>query len=45
MLELYKKIKIISAGIPGVVHKGVIGLCDLKELENILSGCGEAATL
>lgn len=34
MTGLYPDIKVLSIGIPGIVHNGVIGLCDLKELSH-----------
>lgn len=32
LITYYPKIRILSFGIPGVVHNGVIGVCDIKEL-------------
>ena len=35
LTELYPRIKVISIGIPAVVNRGVIGICDFPGLSNI----------
>ncbi len=35
MTARFKKIKSLCIGLPGIVNRGVVGLCDLKLLENI----------
>lgn len=33
--DLYPKVQVFSLGIPGVVRKGVIGICDFKKLSHL----------
>lgn len=35
LVDSYENIKAAGIGIPGIVHNGVIGACDIKELSNV----------
>lgn len=35
LIEDYKEIKVAGIGVQGVVHEGVIGVCDIKGLEQV----------